>query len=47
VQWDAGILAKLLIVVLGSFVVALGLVELLIKRIGTLRGLFGMKPRKS
>jgi glucan biosynthesis protein C len=46
VQWDMGILPKLLIVVLGSFVVSLGLVELL-KRIGVLRPLLGMKSVKS
>jgi hypothetical protein len=45
VQWDAGITAKLLIVVLGSFVVSLGLVELIIKRFDLLRRLFGMRPR--
>jgi surface polysaccharide O-acyltransferase-like enzyme len=44
VQWDAGIPLKLLVVVLGSLLVTLGLVEL-IKRIKVLRGLFGMKPR--
>jgi peptidoglycan/LPS O-acetylase OafA/YrhL len=44
VQWDAGITLKLLVVVLGSLVVTLGLVEL-VKRIKVLRGLSGMKPR--
>jgi len=44
VQWDAGIPVKLLVVVLGSLLVTLGLVEV-IKRINVLRGLFGMKPR--
>ena len=34
---------KLLTVVLGPLLVTLGLVELVIKRIGVLRGLFGMK----
>jgi glucan biosynthesis protein C len=43
VQWDAGITVKLLTVVLGSFAVTLGLVEQVIKRVGVLRGLFGMK----
>jgi peptidoglycan/LPS O-acetylase OafA/YrhL len=47
VQWDAGITLKLLVVVLGSLLVALGLVELVIKRINVLRGLFGMKPSRS
>jgi glucan biosynthesis protein C len=45
VQWDAGILPKLVVVVLGSFVVSLGLSELLVRRINPVRALFGMKPR--
>jgi len=44
VQWAAGMPLKLLVVVLGSFLVTLGLVEL-VKRITVLRGLLGMKPR--
>jgi surface polysaccharide O-acyltransferase-like enzyme len=44
VQWDMGILPKLLIVVFGSLVASIGLVELL-KRIGVLRVLMGMKSR--
>ena len=54
VQWDtsaklgagAGILLKLLIVVLSSFVVTLGLYELLVRRISAVRVLFGMKSRR-
>jgi glucan biosynthesis protein C len=46
VQWNAGILLKLLVVVLGSLLVALGLIELVIKRINVLRVLFGMKTRR-
>ena len=54
VQWDTstalgagtGITLKLLVVVLGSLLVTLGLVELIIKRIPVLRGLFGMKTRR-
>ena len=45
VQWNTGIPLKLLVVVLGSFAVTLGLVEL-VKRMGVLRGLFGMKTRR-
>jgi peptidoglycan/LPS O-acetylase OafA/YrhL len=45
VQWDAGLTLKLLVVVLGSFLVTLGLAEL-IKRIGVLRVLFGMRNRR-
>ncbi len=45
VQWDAGIPVKLATVVLGSFAVTLAIYELLIRRIGPLRALFGMKAR--
>jgi surface polysaccharide O-acyltransferase-like enzyme len=45
VQWDAGIPVKLLVIVFGSLLVTLALVEA-IKRIGVLRGLFGMKNRR-
>jgi peptidoglycan/LPS O-acetylase OafA/YrhL len=45
VQWDAGVTLKLLVVVLGSLLVTLGLVEL-VKRIRVLRGLFGIKTRR-
>jgi glucan biosynthesis protein C len=43
VQWQGGIPVKLLTVVLGSFVATLAIYELLIRRIGPLRTLFGMK----
>jgi glucan biosynthesis protein C len=43
VQWEAAIVIKLLAVVLGAFVVSIGLTELVIKRVGILRVLFGMK----
>lgn len=46
VQWEASILVKLLTVVLGSFVVSLGLYELLVRRIKPVQALFGMKPSK-
>jgi peptidoglycan/LPS O-acetylase OafA/YrhL len=45
VQWNLGILPKLLVVVLGSFLVTIGLVELLIRPFRLTRRLFGMKPR--
>jgi hypothetical protein len=45
VQWEATIAIKLLAVVLGAFVVSIGLTELVIKRVGILRVLFGMKLR--
>jgi len=43
VQWDVNLWAKLLVVVLGSFLISVGLYELLFKRIRVLRRLFGMK----
>jgi peptidoglycan/LPS O-acetylase OafA/YrhL len=46
VQWDAGILVKLLVVLISSFLITLGLVELLIRPFKPLRRLFGMKPRR-
>jgi glucan biosynthesis protein C len=47
VQWEVTIAIKLLIVILGGFVVSIGLTELVIKRVGILRLLFGMKVRPS
>jgi glucan biosynthesis protein C len=44
VQWEATITFKLLVVVLGAFVMSIGLTEV-IKRVGILRVLFGMKAR--
>jgi peptidoglycan/LPS O-acetylase OafA/YrhL len=46
VQLEASILIKMLIVVPSSFVVCVGLYELIIKRIGLLRAMFGVKPRR-
>jgi hypothetical protein len=46
VQWDAGIVVKLPVVVLSSFVVSLGLYELLIRRTGAARILFGVQTSK-
>jgi len=43
VRWDAGIAVKLPFIILSSFMITLGLVELVIKRIGPARALFGMK----
>jgi glucan biosynthesis protein C len=47
VQWEASIAFKLLIVILGAFVLSIGLTELVSKRVGILRVLFGMKVRPS
>ena len=44
VQWDAGISVKLPVVVLSSFVVTLALYHFLVRRIGVLRVMFGIKP---
>lgn len=46
VQWNAGIVPKLLVVVIGSLLVAPGLVELLIRTFRPVRMLFGLKPRR-
>ncbi len=46
VQWNVAIPPKLLAVVLGSFVVTLGLYELIIRRSDPLRVIFGMKSRR-
>jgi glucans biosynthesis protein C len=43
VQWEATIAIKLLVVVLGAFGVSIGLTEWVIKRVGILRSMFGMK----
>jgi len=43
VQWDASILVKLTVVVLGGLAVSLGFYELLVRRVGLLRAMFGMK----
>ena len=45
VQWEAGILVKLPVVVLSSFLVTLGLYELVVRRIRLLRSAFGTKAR--
>jgi peptidoglycan/LPS O-acetylase OafA/YrhL len=46
VEWSIGIPVKLLAVVIGSFVLSLGLYELVIRRIGPLRAVFGMTPKR-
>lgn len=45
VQWEASVPPKLLAVVVGSFVITVGLYQLFIRRIDILRVLFGMKAR--
>jgi glucan biosynthesis protein C len=46
VQWNAALALKMLIVVVGSFAISVGLYEFIIKRIGILQPLFGMKARR-
>ncbi len=46
VQWDVAIPLKLLAVVIGSFVVTIGLYELIVRRSGPLRMIFGMKGKR-
>jgi len=43
VQWEAAVAIKLLVVIAGAFVVSIGITELVIKRVGILRAMFGMK----
>jgi surface polysaccharide O-acyltransferase-like enzyme len=42
-QWNVGLLPKLLVVGLGAFAVVLGLYQFIIRRVGPLRIMFGMK----
>jgi glucan biosynthesis protein C len=46
VQWETALLIKLLVVVIGSFLVAIGLYELLVRRVNPVRAVFGMKTRR-
>jgi surface polysaccharide O-acyltransferase-like enzyme len=43
VQWNTGIVPKMLAVFVGSFVMSIGFYESIIKRVGTLRAISGMK----
>lgn len=43
VQWDAGLLTKMGVVVVGSFVATLALYELLVRRVAPVRTLLGVK----
>ena len=45
VQWQAGVTVKMLAVTLGSFIVTIGIYELLVRRVAPLRTLFGVKAR--
>ena len=47
VQWEIGLLVKLLVVVSSSLLVTLGLSELLVRRIKLVRALFGIRSGKT
>ena len=47
VQWDVDVMVKLLVIVIGTLAISLGFHEFLVRRIGPVRVLFGMKSRKS
>jgi hypothetical protein len=44
--WEVGVPLKLLVVVIGSFVITLGLYELLVRRFNPTRVFFGLRPKK-
>jgi len=46
VQWEVSLLIKLLVVLIGSFAITVGLYELLVRRIHSVRAVFGMGPKK-
>jgi len=46
VQWEAPLLIKMLVIAVGSFLITLGLLELLVKRVRPVRALFGMRPKQ-
>jgi peptidoglycan/LPS O-acetylase OafA/YrhL len=46
VQWDVNLWVKLFVILISSFLITLGLVELLIRPFRPMRRLFGMKIRK-
>ena len=45
VRWDLPLLAKLVIITLTTLAATLGVYDLLVKRFGVIRRLFGLKPR--
>lgn len=47
VQWDLNIFLKFLVILTGSLAITLGLYELVIRRVGPLKALFGLKPGNS
>jgi peptidoglycan/LPS O-acetylase OafA/YrhL len=47
VQWENNSLLKLVVVLIGSFVISIGFYEVFIRRINPVRSLLGMKPLKT
>jgi peptidoglycan/LPS O-acetylase OafA/YrhL len=47
VQWEVNLWVKLLVILISSFLITLGLVELLVRPFRPMRKLFGMKTRRS
>lgn len=45
VQWNVGMLLKILAVVFGSLLVTYGMIEVFVRPFKPMRVLFGMKPR--
>jgi hypothetical protein len=46
VQWKVDLLMKLLVVLIGSFLMTLGIIELLIRPFNPMRKFFGLKPKR-
>ena len=46
VQWEASIPTKMLAVMPSAFVISVGVYELVVRRIGPLRAMFGMTSRR-
>jgi glucan biosynthesis protein C len=46
VQWNAGVLPKLVAIIVASFAITMALYDLVVKRTNVTRFLFGMRPKK-
>jgi hypothetical protein len=46
VQWEADLPIKIMVVLLGSFVLIVGIYELLVQHLNPVRTLFGMGPKE-
>ncbi|MGD9092638.1 MAG: acyltransferase family protein [Anaerolineales bacterium] len=47
VQWQVGVPIKMVVVILGTFILIVGIYELLVRRVNPIRALLGIKPRKN